>query len=107
MWAVRLICAVVMLIVGAVGLSADDKSNRQSDRIDDELISKEPLTIVFRQLAGFPPPGKPSKWEWSINSAGDAELTIDIFPNVVRQKINLPAEKLATFRQVLRDEKFL
>ncbi|MBX7105975.1 MAG: hypothetical protein K1X57_17970 [Gemmataceae bacterium] len=98
---------MAVLALVTVVLTADDRPKRHSEKVDDELLRNEPLTIVFRQLGGLPQPGKPSKREWSINSAGDGELTINHFPNVERQAIKIPADKLASFRQVLRDEKFL
>jgi hypothetical protein len=76
------------------------------DKITFDQLRDSPLTIVFRKVAGHPPPAKPSSREWSINSAGDTELITEIFPRWERQKLTIPAERLAEFRQVLLDEQF-
>lgn len=48
----------------------------------------------------------PWRWYWSINSAGEGELTINFPLKPTRRKVALSAEQMATIRKSLRDERF-
>ena len=83
-------------------------TNAEEDKPDlaaaaDELLRDEPMTIVFRRLNGHGL--DPWRWYWSINSAGDGELTINSIP--VRRKLALSAEQMAAIRHALRAERFV
>jgi hypothetical protein len=65
-----------------------------------DLIGDEPLTIVFRRSV---PNGQfMGHWNWSINSAGEAELTGYGRP----RKVTLSADQMAAIRRSLRAERF-
>ena len=72
-------------------------------------IDDTPLTISVSTLGRFAE-GRP--WDLSVNSAGQAELTIGISPrpgaarDPIRKQFQVTKEQLAEFRKALADERF-
>jgi hypothetical protein len=69
----------------------------------DAPADEEPLTIAASTAGRF---AHGSSWHLSVNSAGQAELTIDSFPERTRRRFEVPPDRLARFRQALREERF-
>jgi len=84
--------------VPAAAAADPKKSDLPTERPD--LIGDEPLTIVFRR--SVPKGHFMGHWNWSINSAGEAELTGYGRP----RKVTLSADQMAAIRRCLRDEEF-
>jgi hypothetical protein len=102
----RIHCFVLGIV--AVGLTvgrtmADDE---EAAKLNDFLLREEPLTIVFRQIRESPPFGEPSRWYWSINSAGQGCLTIGSL-KPTQQKMELSVEQMAAIRKTLCEEQFV
>jgi hypothetical protein len=106
MTAIRLMLVAVAASGTGLLLHAQDNSSRSADPLADQALRDEPLTILFCRHSGYPTPGRPSRWEWSINSAGDAELTAVGLPKIERSKFAIPAGRAAAFRRVLCEERY-
>ena len=83
-----------------------DKSRLIGTDLEDKDLRDEPLTIVFRRFRELPPANETSRWYWSINSAGEAELTTRGGPKPSAQKVSFSAERVAAVREALRAERF-
>lgn len=112
-WSVQFTIILLMLTC-ARGFSSENDSGFTPE-LADAILKDEPLTIVFRKvIEEIRFDGKPNGWCWSFNSAGQAELTIELSPNLPmltakqkeRKKLELPPKKMDEIRQVLRDAQF-
>jgi hypothetical protein len=66
-------------------------------------IRQAPLTIAMSVAGRF---GKGHSWYLSVNSAGQAELTVDSIPDPTRRQFVVAREQLADLRNLLVDESF-
>jgi hypothetical protein len=98
--------AILFLSVTVGLLAAGDKRPVVSAKVADRLLRDEPLTIVFRRISEGGRLDAPWRWSWSINSAGEGELTITSIKST-RRKVVLCAEQMAAIRKTLRDEQFV
>jgi hypothetical protein len=91
------------------------KERKLSPELADDLLASEPLTIVFRHVSergAFD--GTADAWTWSINSAGQGELTTHLSANLAkltpatatRQAFRLSASQMAALRKTLREQRF-
>jgi hypothetical protein len=110
-YGIAVICLSAVVQAGALTDRALELTPAGADRI----LEEEPLTIVFRKVSErgvFD--GSPDTWNWSINSAGEGELTIDftanlakrVLPKTTRQAFKLSAGQMTAIRKVLRQERF-
>jgi hypothetical protein len=104
---VKILVATLALAVCAGALALGEERQSLAPGVADGLLRDEPLTIVFRRILEDPPLGAPWRWSWSVNSAGQAELTISRFPNPMQRKMEFSAKQMAGIRQVLRHEHFV
>jgi hypothetical protein len=96
------------------GIAAPDNEKELSAEAGQANLEDAPLTIVFRKLHESPRYGAAYRWCWSINSAGQGQLTIDNWINLrpltpvktTRQKLELSAKQLVAIREVLLKERF-
>jgi hypothetical protein len=107
----------VFLMVGDACIGASENGLRPSPEVADSILEHVPLTIVFDKVIEFPAfNGRPYGWCWSINSAGQAELTISttaiegkfklMRPKSIRKELRLSADQMASIRKALRDARF-
>jgi hypothetical protein len=105
----------VFLTVGDAGTGAPQDDLKPSPAVADHILEDAPLTIVFDKVdEAVPFNGLPCGWCWSINSAGQAELTVSITANVstrtprksIRKGERLSADQMASIRKALRDSRF-
>jgi hypothetical protein len=82
----------------AVSLPGDPASDRVIDTFDWE----EPLTISASTVGRF---RHGHSWYFSVNSAGQAELTIMTIPNT-RRRIVITGNQLEAFRKAMKQERF-
>lgn len=66
-------------------------------------VENAPLTIAVSTVGRF---AKGSSWHLSVNSAGQAELTIETYPNRTVRRFEVSKEQIAAFRKALLDERF-
>ena len=66
-------------------------------------LEDAPLTIAVSTVGRF---AKGHSWHLSVNSAGQAELTIDTVPERTRKRFQVSKEHLAEFRKALAEERF-
>ncbi|QDU19851.1 hypothetical protein ETAA1_17890 [Urbifossiella limnaea] len=104
--ALRLMLAVIAASTAALALPVQDEATHPADALDDQALRDEPLTILFCRHGGYPTPGRPYRWVWSINSGGDGELTTGSHPKAERSRFTVPAGRAGSFRQVLRQERY-
>jgi hypothetical protein len=86
--------------------SQDDRGGL-SPETADSILKSEPLTIVFQKTIEDPTYSGPYEWCFSINSAGQTELTMSLLDGLTKRKFEISATKLAAIRKCLRDEKFV
>src|SRR5690242_19294770 len=65
-------------------------------------LQDAPLTISISTVGRF---AKGHSWHLSVNSAGQAKLTIDTFPDRTRKQFRVSKEQLAEFRTALAEER--
>jgi hypothetical protein len=63
-----------------------------------------PLTIVASDVGSFG--GGIYSWSLSVNSAGQAELTIETRPKRTSKRFDVPKERMDEFRKALIEERF-
>jgi len=66
-------------------------------------LEDAPLTISVSTVGWF---AKGHSWHLGVNSAGQAELTIDTVPERIRKQFRISKEQIAEFRQALSDTGF-
>jgi hypothetical protein len=66
-------------------------------------LEDAPLTISVSTVGRF---AKGHSWHLSVNSAGQAELTIDTFPRPARKRFQVSKEQWAEFRKALVEDRF-
>lgn len=102
----RITKSAVSIIV-VIGLAAvfsvfcaepSPKSAVTSVQLDDA-----PLTIATSTVGDF---AKGNYWHLSVNSAGQAELTIETFPKRTSKRFDVSTEQIAEFRKALVEECF-
>jgi hypothetical protein len=119
----RLLVAIVYLLAGACTLALTSEDRKSTAVTEEErervaavgnlLLKDGPLTIVFQQWRMPGREGAPYDWCWSINSAGEGELTVrtsfKLRPltkeKTTRQKLVLSGKQLAAIRKVFREER--
>jgi hypothetical protein len=93
---------VVLTITVSAILAAAAAQPRQLAATDAQL-KEAPLTISVSTVGRF---SSGSSWHLSVNSAGQAELTIDTFPDRTHKRFQVSQEQLAEFRNALTAERF-
>ena len=106
MSAARPLCLSVCRLAAGLGPARGDDPGL-TPAVADAILQDQPLTIEFRQVIERPREGVPSLRCWSINSAGQAELTVVTGLRQARQASKLTGDQMRSIRQVLRDERFL
>jgi hypothetical protein len=66
-------------------------------------LEDAPLTVSVSTVGRF---AKGHSWHLSVNSAGQAELTIETYPHATRKLFQVPKEQWAEFRKTLIDDRF-
>jgi hypothetical protein len=89
---------LVLVVVLAVGADEFRKPAITAAQLEDA-----PLTISVSTVGRF---GPGRSWHLSVNSAGQAELTIDTIPDGTRKRFQVSKEQMAEFRKVLADGRF-
>jgi hypothetical protein len=69
----------------------------------DAVIRDWPMTIAMSEWGNF---AHGYSWNLSVNSAGEAQLTIHTWPNDSVVKLHVPDERLAELRRELIQERF-
>lgn len=94
-------CFVVLTImVGALAAAAAQPGQLAAT---DSQLKEAPLTISVSTVGRF---SSGYSWHLSVNSAGQAELTIDTFPDRTSKRFQVSQEQLAEFRNALTAERF-
>ncbi len=107
----------VFLAVGDACIGASENDLRPSPEVADSILEHVPLTIVFDKVIESPAfNGRPYGWCWSINSGGQAELTISTTAiegkfklmrlKSIRKELRLTVDQMASIRKALRDARF-
>jgi hypothetical protein len=65
---------------------------------------EDPMTIAASCVGDF---AEGRSWYLSVNSAGEAELTIATFPRPTRRRFLVPRQRLSELRRALAEERFL
>ena len=92
---------VVALTVGAMLSAAADDARKPA--ISAAQIKDAPLTIAASTVGQF---AKGRSWYLSVNSAGQADLTIDTFPERTVKRFEISKQQFAEFRKALAEERF-
>lgn len=71
--------------------------------VTEEQLKDAPLTIAATTFGRF---AEGSSWHISVNSARQAELTIQTFPNRARKQFELTQEQMDQFRSALVQQRF-
>jgi hypothetical protein len=95
------ILMAVALTVAAILAAAADEPRKPA--VTAAQLKDTPLTIAVSTVGRF---AEGHSWHLSVNSAGQAELTIDTFPDRTLKRFQVSAEQLAEFRTALADERF-
>jgi hypothetical protein len=66
-------------------------------------VRSAPLTVAASCEGRF---SKGHSWRLSVNSSGQAEVTISTYPRPTRRQFQIPAPEWAAFRQALEEERF-
>lgn len=104
-----LVCSAVagsVLVLAEQHLRATVDSGNQlnpESSVPEAKLRQAPLTIASSTVGRF---SKGYSWYLSVNSAGQAQLTIDTSPTPVRRTFVVSSEQLAELRKVLLDERF-
>jgi hypothetical protein len=67
-------------------------------------LEAQPLTIAASTVGDFG--GDVRSWHLSVNSAGQAELTVDTVPEPTRRRFEVAPERLAEFSKALAEQRF-
>lgn len=101
----RTILVAAIAVTAVIAIAAPPKATKPAAPNGPETIPayirNNPLTISMSNLADSPL-GKP--WTLSVNSAGQAELTINF--GAKRKQFTVPAEDLMALRTALAKERF-
>src|SRR5687767_10627862 len=97
----RLVVIAVGLALAAVLPGCGDEPHPPV--VTAAQLKDAPLTISVSTVGSF---AKGRSWHLSVNSAGQAELTINTFPEPTRRQFQVTKEQLAEFRKALLDERF-
>lgn len=90
--------AAALVAVLAAGAGEPRKPAVPAAQLEDA-----PLTISVSTVGVF---ARGHAWHLSVNSAGQAELTIDTVPDRTRKRFQVSQEQLAEFRKALAEERF-
>jgi hypothetical protein len=66
-------------------------------------VKDAPITIDTSTVGRF---AKGMSWHLNVNSAGQAELTIETFPKPTVKRFKVPKDRMAEFRKALFEEHF-
>jgi hypothetical protein len=96
---------IIVILVAMVGaVSAHGASSSQpASSVPAAKIQSEPLTIAMNVVGRF---AHGDGWSLHVNPAGDAELTIQTYPQKTRRQFKVSNEQLAQLRQALVDTAF-
>jgi hypothetical protein len=99
---------VVFAIVAVGVLQADQKGANYSKNNFYANLEDGPLTFVFKKVIERSEEGVPHTWIWSVNYAGQCELTVPKFGQMKtnRRKFEVEANKMSALRIALREAKF-
>jgi hypothetical protein len=91
------------LTLGLVAVACD-----RSDRGDEPVtgayqLENDPITIAVSTVGRF---GDGQSWYLSVNSSGQAQLTIETFPEPTHREFHVPADRMKDLRQALLTEQF-
>ncbi|HMC63483.1 MAG TPA: hypothetical protein VKI65_00940 [Gemmataceae bacterium] len=93
----------LVLAAGILFVTSEFAISESEKRTAAWQLENDPLTIAASTVGAF---GKGRSWYLSMNSAGQAELTIETYPERTRRQFQVSKEKLAALRKALRQEKF-
>jgi hypothetical protein len=99
--------AILVVGVSVQNLAAQDKAEPIPPALVDTFLRDEPITIVFRRIREHPLLGETWRWYWSINSAGEAEMSTENSQKSTRKKQSFSVEKMGAVRKTLHDERFM
>jgi hypothetical protein len=86
-----------------IAILAAPAGEPRKSAVTTEQLENVPLTIAVSTVGRF---AKGHSWHLSVNSAGQADLTIDTFPDCTRKQFQVSEEQLAEFRKALAEERF-
>ncbi len=94
---------VPRLMIAAIltALAASGRTSSQSVQTADG--SDEPMTVAASCVGRF---AKGRSWYLSVNSAGEAELTILTRPEPTRRRFVVPRQQLTDLRKAINEERF-
>lgn len=91
----------VLLVLGS-GLCAYGQA--QPAPLSEHMLRNAPMTIAMSTFGRF---AKGELWYLSVNSAGQAELTIGLGTDTVRRTFTVPAAQLEEFRKAIGEQRFM
>ena len=93
---------VLGLVTGVCTLTASADEPRKP-AVPAAHLEDAPLTVAVSTVGRF---ARGHSWHLSVNSAGQAELTIDTYPERTRKQFQVPKEQWAEFRKAVIDGRF-
>jgi hypothetical protein len=111
----RLLGISACLLAGLGAGATCAQKRGESPVAAERSLRDAPLTIIFRKVSEDPAPGLPSSRCWSINSAGQGQLTVEFSPTLrqpnpgprtTREEFKLSPKTMAALRRALRDARF-
>jgi hypothetical protein len=94
------LAGIGLVLMGMISANGDDT---RKPAVTPAQLEDAPLTIAVSTVGLF---AKGNSWHLSVNSAGQAELTIDSFSEPTRKQFQVSKEQMAEFRKVLGNERF-
>jgi hypothetical protein len=92
--------AFAVTVVAVLATAADSP---RKPTVTAAELKDAPLTISVSTVGRF---AKGHSWHLSVNSAGQAEVTIDSFPDRTVKRFQVSKEQLAEFRNALAEQRF-
>ncbi len=93
--------AVGLLLIATCGILSSGTSLRVG--VEDNAADEAPLSIAASTVGRF---AKGHSWHLSMNSAGQAELTIKTHPKPIRRRFQVTPEQMRAFRKEVARERF-
>ncbi|TWT85425.1 hypothetical protein Pla123a_02320 [Posidoniimonas polymericola] len=95
--------SLMAFVFTLVAIAPLDAAEPRPSGVTATQLEGAPLTLSVSQIGRF---SKGSSWHLSVNSAGQAELTVDTFPKRTRRRLLLSNKQLAEFRTALIEARF-
>lgn len=89
-----------LLLLGVLPAGADEP---RKPAVTAAQLEDAPITVSVSTVGRF---AHGHSWHLSVNSAGQAELTIDTVPEPTRKQFQVPKEQWAEFRKTLTEGRF-